>query len=660
MVRESNILIIILINIFLLVFSTFNFFRRKNIINFLIVTSIWSLVVLEIAKFSLFFDLAFTEKILGLGICILPLSWLITSLSLYPSKEYHSLIRVVLSPLCAIVTLIFFLIWWIKPFITIGTLYAQEIISGIGKSFFALLVFDLSLALSNLERSYYFLRQKTIKFLFLSGLFLLLPYIYLGAYAVAFSVINMSILFYSSVSIFLGGIFFMISSQEELSFDRVKEETAVNASLVFFLIGGYLFLVGVFIKLFQILGWNLQNLFSFLTTLFIFFAFLLVIFSTKFKERLKSFLIRYFTYQRYDWQKIWEDFTYKISLITNIDELKKNIEEAISKIFAISKVTVCVFDEGCVFEEKFCDWLLRYGNAFSVKEIFSDVTLADKFPLANKFFKENSIDLATPLYGEKKIIGIIGLSLEEGVFVDRELLKVLSLQASGVILSCQANKNLRDSEKRESIYRISSFVIHDVKNYINTLSLMIANKDKFDREDFRQDAIFTLENTVKKMQYMVEEFASLRGEINLNFGYYNIGALIDEAISDIGKERFNGIFINKDIDDKLSLYVDRHYINRVLINLLINAIEAMNGKGEIYINSHIVDNYAVISIRDTGCGISKDFIENKLFKPFTSTKQRGMGIGLYQCKIILERHRGYIEVESKEGEGTTFKLKLPL
>ncbi|MCM8823930.1 MAG: ATP-binding protein, partial [Candidatus Omnitrophica bacterium] len=130
--------------------------------------------------------------------------------------------------------------------------------------------------------------------------------------------------------------------------------------------------------------------------------------------------------------------------------------------------------------------------------------------------------------------------------------------------------------------------------------------------------------------------------------------------SDIGKERFNGIFINKDIDDKLSLYVDRHYINRVLINLLINAIEAMNGKGEIYINSHIVDNYAVISIRDTGCGISKDFIENKLFKPFTSTKQRGMGIGLYQCKIILERHRGYIEVESKEGEGTTFKLKLPL
>ncbi len=66
-----------------------------------------------------------------------------------------------------------------------------------------------------------------------------------------------------------------------------------------------------------------------------------------------------------------------------------------------------------------------------------------------------------------------------------------------------------------------------------------------------------------------------------------------------------------------------------------------------------------IVVEDTGVGMSKDFIEKKLFKPFSSTKEKGMGIGLYQCKTIIEAHGGVIEVESKEGAGAAFRVRLP-
>jgi len=106
--------------------------------------------------------------------------------------------------------------------------------------------------------------------------------------------------------------------------------------------------------------------------------------------------------------------------------------------------------------------------------------------------------------------------------------------------------------------------------------------------------------------------------------------------------------------------IDPDQIQKVLVNLFLNAKEAIGEGGEIRVATWQKDSWAIISITDNGCGMSKEFIAGSLFHPFKTTKKQGMGIGLFQSKMIIEAHQGHIEVESEEGKGTTFRVLLPM
>jgi signal transduction histidine kinase len=97
-----------------------------------------------------------------------------------------------------------------------------------------------------------------------------------------------------------------------------------------------------------------------------------------------------------------------------------------------------------------------------------------------------------------------------------------------------------------------------------------------------------------------------------------------------------------------------------MTNLILNANEAVGSAGEICVATGQQDGWAIFSVRDNGCGMSKEFMERSLFRPFKTTKKQGIGIGLYQSKMIVEAHKGKIEVESGEGKGTTFRVFLPI
>lgn len=101
-------------------------------------------------------------------------------------------------------------------------------------------------------------------------------------------------------------------------------------------------------------------------------------------------------------------------------------------------------------------------------------------------------------------------------------------------------------------------------------------------------------------------------------------------------------------------------IQRVLHNLLINAVESIRGKGEIQLKLNQCGGTVCITVKDTGCGMSQEYIDNDLFKPFRTSKEKGLGIGLYQCRTIVEAHQGRIEVESTQGGGSQFRVLLPL
>ena len=104
---------------------------------------------------------------------------------------------------------------------------------------------------------------------------------------------------------------------------------------------------------------------------------------------------------------------------------------------------------------------------------------------------------------------------------------------------------------------------------------------------------------------------------------------------------------------------DREQLQKVVTNLVLNADEALNGHGNITVGTEFVEGAAVLTVSDDGAGMSREFIQKSLFQPFRSTKPKGLGIGLYQTRRIVEAHGGRIDVDSEPGRGTTFKVLLP-
>ena len=108
------------------------------------------------------------------------------------------------------------------------------------------------------------------------------------------------------------------------------------------------------------------------------------------------------------------------------------------------------------------------------------------------------------------------------------------------------------------------------------------------------------------------------------------------------------------------LLLDPEQIQKVLTNLVLNAHDAMHEGGEIRVSTDNRAGWVEFSVSDSGCGMSEEIMEECLFRPFKTTKKKGMGIGLFHSKMIVEAHKGRIEVESQEGKGSTFRVLLPI
>jgi len=106
--------------------------------------------------------------------------------------------------------------------------------------------------------------------------------------------------------------------------------------------------------------------------------------------------------------------------------------------------------------------------------------------------------------------------------------------------------------------------------------------------------------------------------------------------------------------------IDVEQLQKVVLNLVLNAQEAVDGEGEIRVETRPAGDCVELSVSDNGCGMSPEFVARHLFQPFQSSKSRGLGIGLFHSKKIVDAHHGRIEVESQEKKGTTFRILLPV
>ena len=410
-----------------------------------------------------------------------------------------------------------------------------------------------------------------------------------------------------------------------------------------------------------------------------------VLLSDRLRLKRKRFISRHFKRPQYEYQMIWEDFTKRTTSVTHTGELCNIIVMMVSETLEILSVSIWLVDEkqerlsfggSTVFTAAQAEELKfsGQGGANLIRAMVDQTMPVDLVGREDDWgedlkrtygleTKESRIRYCVPLNAAGHLIGIMTLS--EKVFYapltfeESELVKTIADQAAAGLLNLRLSDSLRQAKELEAFQSMSAFFMHDLKNLASKLSLVTQNLPiHMDNPEFRKDALKTISQSVSKINAMSSRLSLLSQKLDLSFEETALNDLVAASVLDV--KEYVKATISQNLDTLPSLSIDREQIHKVLENLLMNAYDALVQDGQITVATSSQDNWAVISIVDNGCGMSKEFMEKYLFRPFQTTKKQGMGIGLYHCKTIVEAHGGRIEVESEEGTGTTFRVLLPL
>jgi signal transduction histidine kinase len=225
----------------------------------------------------------------------------------------------------------------------------------------------------------------------------------------------------------------------------------------------------------------------------------------------------------------------------------------------------------------------------------------------------------------------------------------------------------REAESRqfESFMRLSAMLTHDLKNSIQALSLIVGNMEQqFHREEFRMDAMRSLRDATSQLSGLVarlsEPVRSLSGEFKRPRPV-DLVPVIRRALSRTARPASEMHELEIDLPAQLVAVADEERIEKVVENLVLNALEAMGAKrGRLIVKAGPAEEgFVFFSVSDTGPGMTEEFQRTRLFRPFATTKPKGVGLGLYTCRELVRALGGRVEVESKRGSGTCFRVVLP-
>jgi putative PEP-CTERM system histidine kinase len=238
-----------------------------------------------------------------------------------------------------------------------------------------------------------------------------------------------------------------------------------------------------------------------------------------------------------------------------------------------------------------------------------------------------------------------------------DLLRTAGCQAAGFLAKMQATEALLEVRKFEAFNKMSAFVVHDLKNIVTQLALMLKNAERHrDNREFQQDMLMTVEHSVERMRQLMmqlREGATPPGTA--------CGVSLPDVIQRIQKDKMDqGRSVELRVHDRLATRGHEDRLERVIGHLVQNALDATDPSGKVWIALERHGDRAVLEVGDTGRGMSPEFIRKRLFKPFQSTKQAGMGIGAFESAQYIRELGGEIEVDSKPGKGTRMTVILPL
>jgi putative PEP-CTERM system histidine kinase len=516
-----------------------------------------------------------------------------------------------------------------------------------------------------------------IKFLALglAGIFLIR--FYLASQALAFRVITADSLKIGAATLLVATAVVAIGvARERLrDIELTISRGLLYRSVVIIVLGLYLLAVGVLGWLLNYLGIPQQTFWGSLVIFVSTLGLALVMLSDRVRWRVKRFVGLNLYRSKYDYREHWVAFTKRMASLVTLDELGPQLLEALTEAVGSTRAALFLADAaGGQYEP-----VATIGLPAPANPVGADAPLITRLreapePIAldrgaDPALPSGTADgfgdgsVALPLVWRETLIGLILVGPERSgtVYGPEDLLFMATIaeQAAGSIVTGRMSEALARAREFDAFNRLTSYVIHDVKNSVSALSLLAKNAlTHFDDPEFQQDNIRTLSRTVERMKRLLGKLGSPLRSVEPSFQPVDLASMLEEAMKPLRADA--QLQLATDFRLVPPVLADPEALLLVFQNLVKNAAEAVPGPGMVTVSLDRVDGTAVVSIADTGQGMSEDFVRTSLFAPFRSTKDGGWGIGLFQARDIVERHGGRISVASAPGLGTTFRVFLPV
>ncbi|SEL70174.1 putative PEP-CTERM system histidine kinase [Colwellia chukchiensis] len=396
------------------------------------------------------------------------------------------------------------------------------------------------------------------------------------------------------------------------------------------------------------------------------------------RRRVKVFIAKNFFANKYEYRDEWLNLIEKIETSSGASHYQMATQIMMAKVEAhcgaiVKKVSKqhyqTKYQQGIIIDDVLEEHLLSVGVFCQQQGWIVDVNEYQERPqvypsldLNLALCRSQNIQIIVPIFIGKAFYGLFLLANEQKIkqlnWEDRDLLFAVSKQLGNFISLYEATDKLSESKQFDAFNRMSAFLVHDLKNVQAQLALITTNAEKHrDNPAFIDDVFETVESATERLTKVLSQLRKKQVEQS-TYRKVDLAKIITNVVAQCNisepKVEFNA-------QGDCHTFINPESFQSVMHHLIQNAQEATKDTGWVKVTIAALKRKIRITIADNGCGMSASFINERLFKPFDTTKgNAGMGIGVFEAKQFFEGMAGTIAVTSTPNEGTVFTIDLPL
>lgn len=394
------------------------------------------------------------------------------------------------------------------------------------------------------------------------------------------------------------------------------------------------------------------------------------------RRQVKVFIAKNFFANKYEYRDEWLNLIEKIETSTGDNQHQMATQIMMSKVGSQHGAIVKKlfeeqyqeqYNDGIEINSDVIEQLIKIGYfcrqqgwILDVKEYEHSPAVYPDLDVDVDLCKAHNIRIIVPIFIGKAFYGLFILSEPSNVkrlnWEDRDLLFAVSKQLGNFMSLYEATDKLSESKQFDAFNRMSAFLVHDLKNVQAQLALITTNAEKHRHNpEFIDDVFETVESATERLAKVLSQLRKKQVEQTSN-NQENIASIIEKVVLQSNIRQPQVEFV---CSDQSELLIDGESFMSVMHHLIQNAQEATKNDGWVKVTLVETKRTIDIGIEDNGCGMTEEFINNRLFRPFDTTKgNAGMGIGVYEAKQFFESISGVIAVESEPDVGTKFSISI--